>query len=122
MTNKDRPIDRKAETPTVEDEAEDTDDLRPDFDHFDTFRDHASGIRERIPDLRVPNIPAVAVVMATLYTFVAAGALSVAYGSTSLAAAHGGTYVALIVAGVFAFVYGYVGLRFVDAATTEPKP
>lgn len=122
MATDDRQIDRKAETPTVEDdEPEAPDDLRPDFDHFDTFRDHASGIRDHIPTLRVPNIPVVAFVMASLYVFVAAGALSVAYGATSLAAAHGGTYVALIVAGVFAFGYGYVGLRFVDAATTEPQ-
>jgi len=121
MATEDRPIDRKAETPTAEDDPEDTDDLRPDFDHFDTFRDHASGIRDRVPDLRVPNIPVVAVVMAVLYVSVAVGALSIGYGATSLAAAYGGTHAAYIVGGAFVFGYGYVGLRFVDAATTEPN-
>jgi len=122
MATDDRQIDRKAETPTVEDDPDDPDDLRPDFDHFDTFRDHATGLRERIPDLRVPDIPVVAVVMASLYVFVAAGALSVGYGATTLAATHGGTRVGYIVGGVFVFGYGYVGLRFVAAATERPRP
>lgn len=123
MATDDRPIDRKADTETVEHtQSEDTkNDLRPDFDHFDTFRERAGGIRDRIPTLRIPSIPVVAVVMATLYAFVGVGALSVGYGATSLAAAYGGIHAGFIVGGVFTFAYGYVGVRVVDAVT-ESRP
>jgi hypothetical protein len=120
MATEDRPIDRKVDAkPTPDDVEGDTDaeDLRPDMEHFDNFKDTARDFRDRLPDLRVPNVPVVPVVMASLFVAVGGGALSVAYGTTSLAAAHGGTYAALIVAGVFAVVYGYVGLRFVDTVT-----
>lgn len=121
---REREVDRKVNTqPGTEDVDDqppgDREDLRPDFDHFDSFADHASGLRDRIPGVPgVPGVPVVGVVMASLYAFVAAGALSVGYGATSLAATHGGTHVAYIVGGVFVFTYAYVGLRLADAATT----
>jgi len=120
MATEDRPIDRKVDTNPGTDDVDDQPpgdrkDLRPDFDHFGSFADHASGLRDRIPT--VPDVPVVGVVMACLYVFVAAGALSVGYGATSLAATHGGTHVAYIVGGGFVFTYGYVGLRLADAAT-----
>lgn len=121
MGTEERDVDRKVNTkPGTEDVDDqppgDREDLRPDFDHFDSFADHASGLRDRIP--AVPDVPVFGVVMASLYVFVAAGALSVGYGATSLAATHGGTHVAYIVGGGFVFTYGYVGLRLADAATT----
>ena len=123
MSNDDRKIDRKANTPTVEDDAEAkrTDggaDVRPDLEHFDGF--DRDTVRSYIPTVPRPDVSVMGVAMAVLYAVVVAGALSVAYGATSIAATHGGVYVALIVGGVFAFGYGYVGLRVVDAVTTEP--
>lgn len=121
MATDDREIDRKAEPPTPD---PDGDDVRPDFDHFDGFEQASRRWLGRLAGMwhvPRPDVSVVGAVTAALYAFVAIGALSVAYGSTSLAAAHGGVYVALIVAGVFAFAYGYVGLRFVSTVTrSEP--
>lgn len=121
MAGQDRPIDRKANTKGVDDDPPtgdpDGEDLRPDLEHFDNFREAADDLRSRIPDLRVPSIPVVSVVTVSLFVAVVVGALSVAYGTTSIASTHGGTHAALIVGGVFGVVYGYVGLRFVDTIT-----
>lgn len=123
MSDTDKQIDRKANTPTVEDDAgERTDggeDLRPDLEHFTNF--DGDRVRKHIPTVPPVDVSIVGVAMAVMYALVAAGALSVAYGTTSLAAAHGGFYVALIVGGTFAFAYGYVGLRVVHTAT-QPAP
>ena len=123
MSNDRRKIERKANTPTVEDDDTRTDgggqDVRPDLEHFDGF--DRDTLRSRIPSFARPDVSIVGVAMAVLYASVAFGALSVAYGSTALAAAHGGVYVALIVAGAFAFAYAYIGLRVVDAVTNEPQ-
>jgi len=121
MATDDRSIDRKVDTtgdPTNAD-GPPSEDLRPDWDHFDTFRDGAKGLRDRLRRASIPtmSIRVVAGVMAGLYLFVGVGALSVAYGATSLAAAYGDVHTALIVGGVFTFAYGYAGIRFVDAAT-----
>lgn len=114
MTNddEDRPIDRKANT-----EEQPGRDLRPDLDHFNDFKEGAASIRSKIPPLPFPAVSPVGVVMATLYAFVVTGGLLVGYGATSIATFHGGVYVGLIVAGVFVFAYGYVGLQAVAAAT-----
>jgi len=113
MATEDPEIDRKAHTPTEED------DPRPDFDHFDGFRDTATGLWARIPSLPRPDVSTVGVVMATLYTTITAGAVAVGYGATALTYTHGGVYASLIVAGIFAFAYGYVGLQAVDAVMGE---
>ena len=125
MTESERKIDRKANTATVEDtpkpESEQTDgghDLRPDLEHFSGFdRDGVMNILRRLPR---PGVSVVGVAMGVMYGLVFAGALSVGYGATSLAAAYGGVYVALMVGGAFAFGYGYLGIQIVDAVTREP--
>lgn len=118
-----RDVDRKANTGGVPDDSDvdpgDREDLRPDFDHFSTFRESATGLRDRIPAVGIPSVPVVPAVTLAMYVLIVVGAVSVGYGATSLAAAYGGVHASRIVAGTFAFAYGYVGLRIVDAVTTN---
>lgn len=75
---------------------------------FDGIKDAGARLRGILPGF--PTVGTHAAVLSVLYTLTVVGALSVAFGATSLTASYGGTYAALIVGGLFAFVYGFVAL------------
>lgn len=105
MNRDDRKVDRKADPDAAKPPEE------PPAEPASTRRDVQEwirGLRDRLPS--PPDVPLVGVVVAALYAATIGGAVGVAYGATALAAAHYGTHPAIITAGAFAAVYGYVGI------------
>lgn len=119
MNRDDRKVDRKADPdaakPPEEAAVETSGDRRDIHDAGKRLRD---AIAARVPS--IPDVDVSAAAVGTLYAATVGGGLAVAYGATSLATEYAGTDAGLITGGIFAVVYGYVGISAAANAGVRP--